>query len=142
MVIIIKAIHPKLKQMQMFKDFKSSKKIKVCYLQQKYFFAHYSCTRNAIHNHLADRTQFRLMACNLTIIVYYQREVCNTHVHENELISACEVQKRECMFDQRQEGSVTLCSSILLACERMMRLKKSSSGTVGPRVEGRGGAHR
>lgn len=39
------------------------------YLQQKYFFAHYSCTRNAIHNHLADRTQFRLMACNLTVTI-------------------------------------------------------------------------
>lgn len=40
------------------------------------------------------------------------------------------------------EGSVTRCSSIRLACERMMRLKKSSSGTVGPRAGGGGGAQR
>lgn len=41
------------------------------------------------------------------------------------------------------DGRVTRCSSIRLACERMMRLKKSSSGTVGPRTEGAvGGAQR
>lgn len=41
------------------------------------------------------------------------------------------------------DGRVTRCSSIRLACERMMRLKKSSSGTVGPRIGGAvGGAQR
>lgn len=40
------------------------------------------------------------------------------------------------------EGRVTRCSSIRLAWERMMRLKKSSSGTVGPRMGGGGGAQR
>lgn len=39
------------------------------------------------------------------------------------------------------EGRLTRCSSMRLACERKMRLKKSSSGTVGPRVGGGGGAH-
>lgn len=39
------------------------------------------------------------------------------------------------------DGKMTLCSSILLAWERRMRLKKSSSGTVGPLVGGGGGAH-
>ncbi|KAG9338411.1 hypothetical protein JZ751_025815, partial [Albula glossodonta] len=36
------------------------------------------------------------------------------------------------------DGKVTRCSSILLACERMIRLKKSSSGTVGPLAAGGG----
>lgn len=40
------------------------------------------------------------------------------------------------------DGRVTRCSSIRLAWERMMRLKKSSSGTVGPRTGGGGGAQR
>lgn len=35
----------------------------------------------------------------------------------------------------------TLCSSILFAWDRKMRLKKSSSGTVGPFVAAGGGAH-
>ncbi len=39
------------------------------------------------------------------------------------------------------DGKMTLCSSIRLAWERRMRLKKSSSGTVGPLVGGGGGAH-
>lgn len=38
------------------------------------------------------------------------------------------------------EGKWTLCSSILLACDRKIRLKKSSSGTVGPFADD-GGAH-
>lgn len=98
-----------------------------------------TAVHKAIRNHVADRTQFILMACYSTIIMFVlQREVCNTYVHEKELIS--EYVQRS-VFVQRQDGSVTLCSSILLACERMMRLKKSSSGTVGPREEGGGGAH-
>lgn len=39
------------------------------------------------------------------------------------------------------DGNMTRCSSIRLAWERRMRLKKSSSGTVGPLVGGGGGAH-
>lgn len=38
------------------------------------------------------------------------------------------------------EGRWTLCSSILLACDLIIRLKKSSSGTVGP-FAADGGAH-
>lgn len=38
------------------------------------------------------------------------------------------------------EGRWTLCSSILLAWDRKIRLKKSSSGTVGP-FAADGGAH-
>lgn len=38
-------------------------------------------------------------------------------------------------------GARTRCSSILLDCERTMRLKKSSSGTVGPLLLEGGAAH-
>lgn len=114
----------------MYKKHKSSKKLK-CVIYKELF----SCTQNAIHNHVVDRT------VHTDGMLLDHHCVCITSVrfvHEKELISEYGVQKTPV---QRQEGSVTLCSSILLACERMMRLKKSSSGTVGPREVGGGGAH-
>lgn len=132
-MIIIKTIHHKLKQplkslqMQMYMSLNLVKNLNVLFTKT---FSPESLS-TAVHK----KPSILDHHCVCIASVRFVTLMCM------KMSSFLNMEFSRLMFFQRQEGSETLCSSILLACERMMRLKKSSSGTVGPREEGGGGAH-